>query len=173
MSSALRLFFALWPHAAARAEIERVQQFLPTTGMQLVSSANLHLTLAFLGSVEKTIMESLMECAATLTVPAFRLTLDHAEHGPGMLWLAPSEIPPPLMTLAGDLRRCMHVTRLPVEQRAYRPHVTLARKAPHAIPLPAIEPIDWDVGCFCLLQSLMQSGSTVYRSVRCWPLKSL
>ncbi|WP_221896434.1 2'-5' RNA ligase family protein [Bathymodiolus japonicus methanotrophic gill symbiont] len=47
-----RLFFALWPSEQTRKQIDNFNQSLKLDGLRKVSSANLHITLLFLGNTD-------------------------------------------------------------------------------------------------------------------------
>jgi 2'-5' RNA ligase len=133
----LRLFTALWPHAATRAAIAQWQRawLWPRQAAQ-VSADRLHITLHFLGDVP---VERLPELKRALRVPFefFALELVQGEVWPnGVAVLQPDSVPLPLERLHTALGRTLAGLALPVETRPYRPHVTLARRAKGAIAPP-------------------------------------
>ena len=102
---AKRLFFALWPDDALRQKLHALgEEILGNCSMRCSTSAipgvvgnyrgrrippeNLHLTLAFLGSVDAERQACLERMALAIRSPAFTLTLDQAGFWPrkGLLW---------------------------------------------------------------------------------------
>ena len=60
---------------------------------------------------------------------------------------------------------------LPVERRPYQAHMTLARKFSASLPPAEAPAIDWDVGSFCLVQSVNSDNGVSYRVLRSWTLE--
>lgn len=94
------------------------------------SDEQLHLTLRFVGEVERPIADDLAVALATLRSEAFELRLsglgsfDH--RGAGTLWsgVEPKE---PVRALAARIERLCQSVGLPPERRAFTPHITIAR----------------------------------------------
>jgi RNA 2',3'-cyclic 3'-phosphodiesterase len=126
----LRLFTALWPGEALAAEIARWQSAWrwPSQATR-VKPERLHMTLHFLGDVAA---DRLAELAQCLKVPfdPFALELEAGELWPnGVAVLLAARQPPALTRLHTQLAQAVRRLGLPVEERPYRPHVTLARRA--------------------------------------------
>jgi RNA 2',3'-cyclic 3'-phosphodiesterase len=152
----LRLFIALWPDEALRQAIAAWQQAWNwPPHVALVKAERLHLTLHFLGNVAAA---RLPELARAIRVPfePFTLTLAQPEVWPnGVAVLLPDHLPAALSRLQWALGRKLMALDLPVEERPYRPHVTLARRAHRAkAPAQALD-LQWriDEG-FVLVRSL-------------------
>src|SRR4051812_5166857 len=160
-----RLFVAVWPDPAAHAALLEWRgrwQWPPAAAPTLPE--RLHLTLHFIGPVAAT---RLAEIEAGLALPfdPFTLDFDGAAlwHG-GLAVLTASAPPPALGALHARLAGAITGLGLPVEQRPYRPHVTLARHAAGAVP-PAEPPrLRWHAGGYALVQS--DAG---YRTLARWP----
>lgn len=140
-----RLFLALWPGEAMRAAIfAHAEAWAWPPGAARVRGEKLHLTLHFLGDVPRERVPALLEAVRTLPFTPFELVLQRVEvWNNGVAVLRPLVVPPALRDLhaaAGDrLQSLGH----PREARAYRPHVTLARRAFDATASPARLPIHW------------------------------
>lgn len=123
----VRAFFALWP-SAADADAIGAAATLPG---RATHPDDLHLTLAFLGSVERTQVESLGRLATGLSSPAFEVVLGALEYWPGAgAWVALAEASPPLLRLHAELAERLRAAGCaPADRRdpGFRPHVTLAR----------------------------------------------
>nr|WP_314546883.1 RNA 2',3'-cyclic phosphodiesterase [uncultured Massilia sp.] len=163
-SSSLRLFLALWPDDAVRAQL-RAWRDLWTwpRGAAPVDDAKLHLTLHFLGSVPSGRLPALLDGFARPFSP-FELQLGRAElwHN-GIAVLAPHAVPQALLDLHAGLSQSLQDLGLQAEERAYRPHVTMARRARDAA-LPQDGPeITWRADRYALVESRPGIGYTVLR----------
>jgi 2'-5' RNA ligase len=69
------------------------------------------------------------------------------------------------MTLTEQLKLLALPQGLPVDERPFKPHITLSRKARTALDL-GFEPIVWQTNSFCLVESLTQPEGAVYRVLR-------
>jgi len=84
---------------------------------------------------------------------------------------------PSLIGLARDIARGLQARALPVEQRTYRPHVTLCRKSrkaaalPDPVPQSSVTPIEWSVREFVLAESADDRGGSRYRIAARWSLQ--
>ena len=166
-----RLFFALWPDAAVRARLARVAggvgQGRPT------AADNLHITLCFLGDTTSEVQACVEQAAETVAGRPFELTLTEIGHWPRpqVVWLGPREIPPALLDLHTGLASAMRPCGFAPERRAFRPHVTLARKVRRLKQAPPVEPVVWRVEDFCLVESRTLSGGVSYDVLRRWTLQ--
>jgi 2'-5' RNA ligase len=62
--------------------------------------------------------------------------------------------------------------RFKFDQREYKPHVTLLRNARWTdAPLPAMQPVRWQVQDFALVQSGQQNGLANYQVLARFPLR--
>ncbi len=60
----------------------------------------------------------------------------------------------------------------PLEKQSFAPHVTLVRNA-RCDKLPELtQSIVWDVSSFVLVESVLLTTGTHYRTLKCWPLIS-
>lgn len=164
---ALRLFFALWPDDITREAIAAHRQSVGRP----VPARNWHVTLAFLGKVARERLEPLTGAAAELSAGRCTLTLDRLGHWRrvAVTWLGASGTPTALADLHGQLTARIAGLRLPVEERPFRPHLTLARRAPPR-PTETIPPIHWPVAEFCLMASTTRPEGAEYRVLERWPL---
>lgn len=172
--SVQRLFFALWPDPVVRAALARVDQQLPRRLGRRVAIENYHITLVFLGSVSAEQRPLLEEAAATVDAGQFDLELQRFGHWPGprIIWLAPAQLPPELLTLAYGLRTASESFGLHPDQRPYNPHLTLRRKVLRPPSnWPAIEPVRWRAARFALVASETDEKGPVYTVLHDWPLR--
>ena len=150
----LRLFLALWPPAPVRQRLQAWQaQWRWPSRAAVVPGDRLHLTLHFLGAVPRERLDALRAALAVSFTP-FELRLGAASLWPrGLAALAPLEIPPPLLALHARLADALRAVELPVEARAFRPHVSLARKAAGALAPARPLALRWPVRRYTLMQS--------------------
>ena len=169
-----RLFFALWPDNRVRARLVQQARRLSINSGQPVPPENFHITLVFLGNVEEQAIPTLAGAAEGLRIPDFPLQLDHCGWWKRMkcAWLAPASTPEPLLELVKQLNRLSRMTGLSIEERDYRPHVTLARKLTRPLMARTFEPIYWDVREFYLVESVTYETGARYRPLQRWPLCS-
>ena len=149
-----RLFLALWPTAAwATALAQRLGLAPEAAPGRRVPPQQIHLTLHFLGSVPRQRLPALVEGLRVPFAP-FDLALRRCERWPrGRLVALPDEPPPALADLHAALGAALQHLGLPVEQRAFRPHVTLARRYDGPVPAPLASPVRWHVTRYALVES--------------------
>lgn len=162
-----RLFFALWPPAPQREAL--ACQCLSAPPGRWVRPVDVHLTLVYAGAVESHLFGCVAAAGDDVALAPFELVLDqigHWEHN-ALLVAEPAEIPSALFSLVSQLQQNLLVCGLEPEKRPYRPHLTLARKAPPIKPLPL--DLHWWVFDFVLAASRPGSGSA-YQVLRRWTL---
>lgn len=160
----LRLFLALWPDDAVRAQLRAWRDaWTWPRGATPVHTDKLHLTLHFIGNVDAARLPALLDGLA-LPVSPFTLRLGQpALWHNGIAVLSPHEEPQALLDLHAGLSARMPGLGLVPEQRRYRPHVTMARRAAGA-GLPQAGPeIVWEVDRYALVESRQGDGYTVLR----------
>ncbi|MDN4054041.1 RNA 2',3'-cyclic phosphodiesterase [Massilia sp. YIM B02763] len=165
--SSLRLFLALWPDDAVRAQLRAWRdRWTWPRGAAPVDSAKLHLTLHFLGGVPSERLPDLLD-GFSLPFSPFALYLGRAElwHN-GIAVLAPHDVPRALLDLHAGLAQSLQDLGLQPEERAYRPHVTMARRARDAAPPQEGPEIVWRADRYALVESRPGVGYTVLREYR-------
>ena len=100
-----RLFFALWPDAAARDALAKAAACVDVREGHRVRPANLHLTLAFLGSVPAAAQAALMAAEPAPGAAAFTLEVGLAGwwRTSRVAWLAPLEEPLAKLEVLADV----------------------------------------------------------------------
>lgn len=169
-----RLFFALWPGASVREQLQAVSRELLGKRVRRVSANNYHLTLAFAGSVTAEVRRCLEQAADGIRAEPFSLLIDRAGHWPRprVVWAGPTHVPPELWSLVGSLREAFTHCGLTPESRPYHAHITLARKAAKAPGKTDLESMTWSIGDFCLVESDTDPAGVRYRVLRHWKLGS-
>jgi 2'-5' RNA ligase len=171
----LRVFFALWPDAAAADLMAAAaRDIVRRAGGRAPRAENHHLTLAFVGEVAVDRIDALKRigASAALVVAPFVLTLDRlgAFHHTGIAWIGTDNPPPGLSRLVSALRDGLAANALPFERRRYRAHVTIARRSGR-LATAAIAPVAWRVERVTLIASELLPAGSRYRELAAWPLK--
>jgi 2'-5' RNA ligase len=164
-----RLFLALWPDPAVREALRAWRDaWTWPRGASPVADAKLHMTLHFLGNQPRARLDALLD-GFTVPFTPFQLRLDVAElwHN-GIAVLSASNAPQPLFDLHANLAQVLPGLGLQPEARAYRPHVTMARRAAGAGIPPSGQVLDWQVDGYALVESRPGNGGgyTVLREYR-------
>jgi len=156
VNARVRLFLALWPGEATRRRLAAWRDcWRWPPGTTVVPDARLHVTLHFLGDVPQSDVARLIDALAVPFEP-FALSLGAPAQWPGgIAALVPDAVPPGLLRLHADLGAALRGLGLPVETRAYRPHVTLARRAAGARAPDAGPALHWPVRAWVLVQSTL------------------
>jgi 2'-5' RNA ligase len=168
-----RLFFALWPDQEIRKHLcALADDALPQGVGRRVQAENLHLTLAFLGSVEAKMRHCIEEVASDIRARRFTLTFERLGcwQRTGVMWVGPLQQPEDLIFLVDTLNSALAGCGMSTEKRAYQAHLTLARKVRRCRRGHAIAPIVWDVNRFCLVASRTYAEGARYEILRSWEL---
>lgn len=165
-----RLFFALWPDPAVVEQLVRWAHLAhDLCGGRAMRADTLHLTLAFLGSVETERIPALQELLAARRWPGGTLVLDHMGQfrGPRIVWAGSSTPVPWLETLHAALWRDLNRQGLTEPAEAFRPHVSLLRNAGAAdlAALPAQPAITWRADRLVLVASLPRESGSYYEVI--------
>ena len=175
-----RLFVALRPPEHVRDLLIDVMD--DGADFRWQSDDQLHLTLRFIGEVERPLANDLAIALAAVRAPAFELRLaglgSFDRRSGGVLWagVEPAE---PVRALAAHVERICQAVGLPPERRAFHPHITLARwKGPRSREVRAFldgrplasEP--FPVDAFILYESRLSRHGAHYEEVEAFPLSS-
>jgi 2'-5' RNA ligase len=129
----------------------------------------LHLTVAFLGELTGAGLD-VARAVPPISVGPFELTLDAIGIWPEskILWLAPTNPPDALADLETQLWDRLVERGFQGEERIYRPHVTLARRA-RPVDTP-VTPINWAVHELALVESFPAGRNVHYEVLHRWPV---
>lgn len=164
-----RLFLALWPDAAVRAQLAAWRDgWRWPKHASPVRSDRLHLTLHFIGDVEESRIAGVAGALAAPFTP-FELAFGTAQLWPhGIAVLEPLSMPTVLADLHACLRERLLQLELPVDARSFKPHVTLARRAGGAAQQSGGPDIVWPVRGYALMRSRLGEAGA-YEVVRQYP----
>ncbi|MEP7327961.1 MAG: RNA 2',3'-cyclic phosphodiesterase [Betaproteobacteria bacterium] len=167
------MFYALVPDAGVRLAFDELARTVARRVRgRAVSAEHLHLTMAFLGEVPAASVHVLHTIGAGLPPAGAVLNFDTlgAWRASGVAWAAPSVVPPPIVALHAALATALTDAGFVLEARAFRAHVTLARRCIQPQPRTRCEPLRWRVDRWCLVSSELRPEGPLYREVATWPL---
>ena len=122
-----RLFVALRPPEDIR---DLLIDAMEGADLRWQDEDQLHLTLRFLGEVERPVANDVAAALAGIAFPPFELAIsgvgrfDHGRRGALWAGVSPKD---PVKALAAKVERACQAAGLDPERRAFHPHVTLAR----------------------------------------------
>ena len=169
-----RLFVAIRPPEPIRDRLLDLADGV--RGARWVEEEQLHLTLRFIGEVDRHRAEDAAAALGGVHHPAFALALSglgsfDRRGGSSTLWagVAPQE---PLKSLHKKIDQALERVGIPPDRRVYHPHITLARIKRDAAPLqPLIDSAGslssdaFDVSEFRLYESELTPDGPVYTVV--------
>lgn len=185
VAPARRLFFALWPDEEQRAALVQASgKIARHCGGRPVPASNLHVTLAFLGSVPELRLKELSaiarRAAATYPQDAVPLTvsLEALEH-----WSKPQVLAvlgrqdesqgaavSDSVELARTLAKETAAAGFSPDLKPFRVHVTVARKVARPPRSSAVQKVLWSFEAFALVESRTLAEGPVYSVVESYVL---
>lgn len=171
----MRLFFAAWPAPELQTALGGIAQDLRREcGGRAIAAGNIHLTLVFLGDVERARVERLEKIAAAIVARRFELVIDRVEYWRHnrIAWAGVRQCPEPLQALVAALERALAPEGFRPERRPYVPHITLLRDARRAPSASAVPETRWPVTRFALVESARREKGPAYEVLRDWPLSA-
>ena len=172
--AAQRLFFALWPDSGLQQDLWRLAQRMQQVfDGRVVKADNIHLTLAFLGSVPVERVDELRAIGESISVGRFRLDLTQTGcwKRSAVGWVAPEHVPTPLEALVLELCQRLLQAGFLIDEKPFAPHVTLLRKA--KCNKRAEQPdaqLVWGVDHFWLMRSETLRTGPIYTQIGAWGL---
>jgi 2'-5' RNA ligase len=172
-SSVARVFFALWPEALVRRELHTLAtEYQSRCEARALRADTLHMTLLFLGGMERARLPQLMQTVGKVSMPPFGFVLERLSFWPhNRIGYAASLVEvPALDKLITALQQELVAAGFLIENREFNPHVTLLRHVGHILESQAITPIMWWVDSFVLVESVMTDQGVHYKILQRWPL---
>jgi 2'-5' RNA ligase len=174
-----RLFVAIRPPEPIRDLLIDAMDDSPE--FRWVSDDNLHLTLRFIGEVERPLADDITAALGGIRAEAFELRLVGVgmfdQRNGGALWagVAPKE---PVAALAAKVERACVMAGLAPERRAFHPHLTVARYHRRNKALAddwmqrrrALTSEPFAVDSFTLFESRLSRHGAHYEAVAGYPL---
>ena len=124
----MRLFIAIQLNEEFKDALEDIQDAMWDAGMdgRFTSRENLHITLAFIGEYGD--VERVKDVVERVSVKPFSIGISGIGAF-GDLWWAGVASVAELTGLAKRLRRALAEAGIPFDKKAFRPHITLVRRA--------------------------------------------
>ncbi len=166
----MRLFTAIEPPAEMRQALSRICYGLPR--VRWISAEQLHLTLVFLGEVQPSLRQPVIDTLESIRFQPFRLTCQGLGcFRSGVLWLA-VEPQPELLALQHAIdHRLRRIEGLRLQSRRYQPHLALGRLPRQRRPdlsayIAEHQPLrfSFEVTSFLLKSSLLSDSGARHRS---------
>jgi len=165
------MFFALWPDDAVRAQLAHWSRELHAAcGGRPTRVENLHLTLAFLGSVEDERAAEVERAAREVAPRVATLVLDQPGYWKHnrIAWAGASVVPLELESMVSELRSALARSHIGFDSKGFVSHVTLLRDAREPKAMPVLEPIEWGLDGFLLVQSVTSPRGSRYDILKSW-----
>ena len=164
-----RIFFALWPDHRQRELLrEAINAVAKTVEGRMVDRGNWHVTLAFIGDFPVSDIPELQQRAAEIEVEPFRLIFDRLEFWarPRVASLTAATVPDELQSLVKSLHGLVQDEGVVLEDRTYRPHITVVRNA-RTFPTERLaQRISTEWSSFELIETVSQPGGGYYRPLK-------
>ena len=167
--STRRLFFALWPDDRQRDRLrDHISPVAKLVEGQHVYRGSWHVTTAFIGDFEERRIPDLLARAAEIQVEPFRTRFDRVEFWPRprVACLVGATVPVALEQLVTSLNGVLAEFDVPIEDRTYRPHITVVRRANRFETQRLAQPADVEWSGFELIESISQPGGARYTPVK-------
>jgi 2'-5' RNA ligase len=161
-----RLFFALWPSDRQRELLrDTLRPVLTSIEGDAVDRRNWHVTLVFIGAFSGEQVPFLQAGASEIEPDVMRLRFDRVEfwQRPKLAALMPRAVPPALESLVRSLQSLLPAFDVDPEDRLYRPHITVARRARAFETVPLTRPVDLEWQDFNLVESVAGPSGVLYR----------
>ena len=156
-----------------QAMAQAVGKGVRASGGRPVPAANLHVTLAFLGSVPERRLGELAEIArGAARGGSLELAFDHLEHwrAAGLLCALPAEAPAPILALARRLQGVLAGSGFAPDLKPFRPHVTVVRKVSRPGRIDQIHSVVWRFTEVALVESRTLPEGALYSALESFPL---
>jgi 2'-5' RNA ligase len=177
-STAIRAFFGLPLPEPQRRDLGRYLEGCTAIApdFRWALPDNLHITVRFIGNVERSLVEGIADRLEDSTGPAFQVALGDVgqfrrSRLARVVWLGIREGADALQALAGRVETECRNAGLEPETRPFQPHLTLARarardgaSLPELPAVPRLEP--WTADELVLYSSHLGKGGAIHEPIR-------
>ena len=167
-----RLFFALWPTDAVRAQLDAQVQAHAELGRP-IAARNLHITTVFLGAVPAGRVDFVTAAAKLTHSGKFLLHLERVEfwRRSQLICLMAGRTPPELLSIVDGLSAELRQRGFELRGHdTFRPHVTLVRDVVRGPAAAGVAPVQWPVESFVLVESKVGQRGSEYTVLEEWRL---
>jgi RNA 2',3'-cyclic 3'-phosphodiesterase len=155
------------------AMVRATREAARASGGRPVPAANLHVTLAFLGSVPERRLGELAEIARGAAAGGkLEIAFDHLEYwrAAQLLSALPAMAPAPVAALARRLQDALAASGFAPDLKPFRPHVTVVRKVSRPGRIARIDPVEWRFTELALVESRTLATGALYSVVESYLL---
>lgn len=166
----MRLFTAITFSTETRECIYGISESMMNSfpRMHIEKKENLHLTLSFIGEVEPSSLDKVIEALDSVSFSPFVIKMKDISffsRKGGRIYYMCVERNDGLLTLQRSQKKALLDIGLKLEERKYRPHVTLSRRAGEDIPAASTERIAESVSSFSLMLSERGERGMIYTPI--------
>lgn len=133
---------------------------------------NLHITLAFLGEVERARLGAVCAAASQLSAAPFDITVEGAGNFGKLVWLGVERGGAnELRRLASALRAECRARKINFDDKPFSPHLTICRQPEFSVGnsietfKPNVMPVTAKINSFELMESMRVDGKLIYRKI--------
>jgi len=132
-----------------------------------VPAENLHITLVFLGWVENDQLDMLRDVMSGISPPDCDLLLDRCGwfRRPRVGWIGSDGVSSEAIQFQQSLDSAIRGLGFELDDRPWKPHVTVYRKMRNSPVMLDFEPIRWKLDSYDLMVSEQRPGGVQYRSL--------
>ncbi|RDX35297.1 RNA 2',3'-cyclic phosphodiesterase [Kangiella sp. HD9-110m-PIT-SAG06] len=169
-----RLFFAIELPQELKNQLELLQQTNPVFVGRTVKPHNFHITLQFLGSVDRQNIHDLADSIEIPGIKPFSAAISHHAYYPkteiGCVEI--SEGKQKLKEIKSHINRCLanagfHFAK---DKHDFRPHITLYRECQALGDIEQLLTFDFPIESFCLMESVQNEKGVYYEVIEEWPV---
>jgi len=133
-----------------------------------IDRRNWHITLVYIGAFAEENIAGLQDAAGEIGPFDFRLRFDRITfwQRPKVASLNPRNVPTELEQLVTSLEQILMPFGFEPNERTYRPHITVARRARTFIEVPLARPIDLEWSSFQLVESVSTTRGVQYHPLK-------
>jgi len=165
----MRLFIAINFSQASKEKLVRIQQHIKKVALagNFSRIENLHLTLAFLGEIDSRQLHIIKGAMDSITMPEFEINIKGIgsfSNRKGKIVWAGIEHSAKLYSLQKELALTLNNSGILLEDRPYKPHLTLGREVRFGEVKPTdFSPFSFTVSSIDLMLSEVASGVLTYK----------
>ncbi|MDX1405637.1 MAG: RNA 2',3'-cyclic phosphodiesterase [Woeseiaceae bacterium] len=163
------LFYALWPSERQR-EVMRdiINPAVSEVEGVAVDRRNWHITLVYIGVFDEDNIPALQAAASNIAPFDFRLRFDRISfwQRPKIASMNPRNTPAELTALVKSLEDILKPFGFVPNERVYRPHITVARRARSFTEVPLARPLDLEWSSFELVESVPTTRGVQYHPIK-------
>ncbi len=172
-TASMRVFFALWPNRLIQQQLHIIaKQLQPQCKGRVMRTETLHMTLQFIGNIPRNLLPKIIAAADQVAAQPFIMQLEKTAYWKHnrIAYATLASNAPLLEDLVSSLKTALSEDRVSYADQKFSPHVTLLRNAVNQPQIQDFPPIEWQVDCFVLVESVLTDQGTQYKILREWIL---